>query len=125
MPTNRQPPRRRGRYGRAGARGTEATSFTPHASAFRRAVERRSAVPLLALRGVPRWTMPVAMAALLLVGLAAPRWIGVLALVSLATFLTWLCYLSWPALQARGRVLRTAAILVLCAAAAGQGVGAL
>lgn len=92
-------------------------------SPLRRAVERRSATALVALRRIPRWALPLATAAVLLLGLAGPRWVGAAALLALASFLAWLCFLSWPALQATGRLLRVVAILAVLAVAVLRALG--
>jgi hypothetical protein len=93
--------------------------YTPDASGTRQAVERASARPLLYLRQLPRWLVPVAMLALLVIGFAVPG-IGAAALVLLAACLAWLAYLSWPGLGGQGRLLRIAAVACLLALAAVQ-----
>ena len=85
-------------------------------SGTRLAVERRSAAQLVFLRQLPGWAAPLVMAALLIVGLAVRGWGGAIALCLVAIFITWLGYLSWPALSilARaGRLLVTAFVLAL------------
>lgn len=79
----------------------------------RRAVEQASARPLLYLRQLPRWLPPALLAALLIAGLAIPGWAGAVALLVVAAFLGWLGYISWPALDAQGRVLRVVAMIAL------------
>jgi hypothetical protein len=89
----------------------------------RSSVERSSARPLLFLRQLPAWLPPLATLALLITGFALPGWIGGTALALVAVFLGWLGYLSWPALAARGRLLRVAAVacvLVLAVIQAGR-----
>ncbi|MQA98339.1 MAG: hypothetical protein GEV11_28455 [Streptosporangiales bacterium] len=80
--------------------------FTAGATGARAAVERRSATPLLYLHQMPRWVMPVLLAALMLAGLAARGPVGALALTLVAAFLGWLGYLSWPSLTPGKRAIR-------------------
>lgn len=79
---------------------------------LRRTVERRSAPVLLWLSSRPRFLLPALVAVLLVGGLAAPAAYGRPLLAALALLLLWLSYLSWPALDGRGRAVR-AAVLVL------------
>lgn len=74
-------------------------------------------VPLLRLRAMPRWFMPVALGGFLLLGLfISSAWAG-LFLLAVALFLGWLTALSWPALQPPARVLRAAVVAVVAIAA--------
>jgi hypothetical protein len=73
-------------------------------------MERSSARPLVLLHQLPRWVVPILAAGLLVVGLTVPGWGGAAALVLVAAFLGWLAALSWPALNANGRLLRLAAV---------------
>jgi hypothetical protein len=86
----------------------------------RQAVERRSTVLLLYLRGLPRWLPPFALAGLLVAGLVVRGWGGAVALCLVAGFLGWLAFLSWPRVAGGGRLARVAAIAVVLAAAALQ-----
>jgi hypothetical protein len=83
-----------------------------------RPAEQRSAVPLIYLRQLPSWLMPMVIAALFVVGLAVRGWAGAVALGLVAAFMAWLAYLSWPALAARGRLGRVLAIAALLGLAA-------
>ncbi len=94
--------------------------YTPGAGGTRQAVEGRSARVLLLLHQLPRWLVPVLMAALLVTGLAVRGPGGGAALVAMAAVLGWLAYLSWPSLGGQGRLLRAAAILAALVAAAVQ-----
>lgn len=105
--------------GRAGGQGrTDARSrrplpageqfFTPGATGFRRAVELKSAAPLVFLFQLPRWILPVVMVILLLAGLAVPDWRGGLAVLPVLAFVAWLAYLSWPSLRPGGKLMRVA-----------------
>jgi uncharacterized protein DUF6703 len=86
----------------------------------RRAIERRSAMALLYLRGLPRWIAPLVLAALLVAGLALRGWGGAVALCVVAVFLGWLAFLSWPRAAAAGRAGRLAALACVLALAAYQ-----
>jgi hypothetical protein len=92
--------------------------FTPGATGLRRAVELKSATPLVFLFQLPRWLVPVVMVVLMLVGVVVPDWRGALAVVPVLAFVIWLAYLSWPTLRIGGRVLRVAlaTFLILLAA---------
>jgi len=82
--------------------------FTPGATGLRRAVELKSAAPLVFLFQLPRWVLPVGMVVLLLAGLAVPDWRGAIAVLPVLAFVLWLAYLSWPSLRPGGRLLRIA-----------------
>jgi len=86
----------------------------------RQAAEQHSAVALLYLRGLPRWLLPLVLAALLIAGLAVRGWGGAAALGLVAAFLSWLAFLSWPRAAAGGRLARVAAVALLLAVAAFQ-----
>ena len=88
---------------------------------LRRTVERYSAPVLLWLSSRPRFLLPALVAVLLVGGLAAPAAYGLPMLAVLTLLLGWLSYLSWPALDARARLLR-AAMLALIAVALAQRV---
>ncbi|WP_233507793.1 DUF6703 family protein [Spongiactinospora gelatinilytica] len=92
--------------------------FTPGATGFRKAVEERSAAPLVFLFGLPRWVVPVLMVALLLVGFAVPDWRGGVAVLPVAGFVGWLAYMSWPSLRVGGRLMRVALLTFLALLAA-------
>jgi hypothetical protein len=83
----------------------------------RRALTELSARPLLYLRQLPGWLVPLALAALLIAGLALRGWPAAAALAVLAAFLGWLAALSWPTLRGRERLLRAAAITAVLAVA--------
>ncbi len=83
---------------------------------LRRTVERASAPVLLWLSSRPKFLLPALVAVLLVGGLAAPAAYGLPLLGVLTVLLVWLSYLSWPALDGRGRLLR-AAMLALIAIA--------
>jgi hypothetical protein len=83
---------------------------TPGASETRQAVERFSARPLVFLHQLPRWVLLLVVLGLLISGFAVPGWIGAIALLLVAVLLGWLAYLSWPSINAPGRVLRVIAL---------------
>ncbi|MGE5288973.1 MAG: DUF6703 family protein [Micromonosporaceae bacterium] len=89
------------------------TFFTPDATGLRREVERRSAGPLVFLHQLPGWAVPLAFVAVLVTGLAVKGWIGAAALAVVTASLGWFSYLSWPSLEAPGRMLRAATIIAL------------
>nr|WP_246062074.1 DUF6703 family protein [Haloactinospora alba] len=76
-------------------------------------MERRSAVPLLVLHNAPRWTLPVTMAVVFIVGLLAAGVVGAVLLAALGGFFGWLAFLAWPNLRSRDRAMRVAVILIL------------
>lgn len=85
---------------------------------MRRRVERRSAVTLVYLRGLPRFVVPLVVLAVAAGGVLAPPPVGGVLLALVLVGIAWLAYLSWPALDPAGRVVR-ALVLVLLAVAVG------
>src|SRR5262249_44501622 len=83
--------------------------YTPQASPARSSLERSSARPLLLLHQLPVWLVPLVLLALLVTGLAVPRWIRAGALVPVAGVLGWLGAGSRPRLCPRPRALRRGA----------------
>ncbi|RKS74825.1 hypothetical protein BZB76_3347 [Actinomadura pelletieri DSM 43383] len=92
---------------------------------LRAAIERRSAAPVVFLHRLPRWTLLVAVFALLVVGMAGSGWVAAAGLLVLAAALAWFAYLNWPALDGSGRALRIVALAILLAFALGRGIGRL
>jgi hypothetical protein len=88
-------------------------------SDFQKYVAKISSPYLVRLHALPRWVIPILMTFLLLVGLLAnPNetwgfWIGFLALMFIAFFLTWLLILSWMILVPTSRLLRILVIGLL------------
>lgn len=76
-------------------------------------MERRSAVPLVYLRSLPRAVVPLVVLAVAAGGLLAPPPVGGLLLLVLAAVLLWLAYLSWPALDRVGRGLRAVTVVLV------------
>jgi hypothetical protein len=95
---------------------------TPGASRARQAAEERSAVPLLFLRQLPSWLLPLVLVALLIAGLALRGPGAAAALVGVALVLAWLALLSWPRLALGGRLGRGAVIALVLGAAVIQGL---
>jgi hypothetical protein len=93
------------------------TLLTPSASTSRQNIEQRSAAPLLMLRQLPVWLAPVILVALLVTGLAVRTWPGAVALCGVAGVLGWLAAVSWPRLNAQGRLLRVVVIAAVLVAA--------
>jgi hypothetical protein len=90
--------------------------YTPDASRTRQSVEQRSAAPLIFLRQLPPWLLPLVLVVLLIAGLAVAGPAGAVALCGVAVVLAWLALLSWPRLTAGGRLGRAvvlAAVLVV------------
>ncbi|MET7330060.1 DUF6703 family protein [Nonomuraea sp. NPDC005650] len=93
--------------------------FTPGATGLRKAVERRSAVPMTYLfTQVPRWTAPTVLVILLLAGFAVANPLGGVAVLPAIAFIGWLAYLSWPSLGIGGKVMRVAMLTFLALLAA-------
>lgn len=76
-------------------------------------MERHSATPMVFLHGLPRWVLPIGLALLLASGMIMKGWPAAIPLLLLTAFLGWFGYLSWPALDLSGRLLRIAACAVL------------
>lgn len=113
--SSNRPARRRGRPLPPGN-----TLFTPDASPGRQAVEQRSAAPLLFLRQLPAWIVPVSLAVAVFGGLTVRGPVGAVLLGLGAAFLAWLAAVSWPRLTPRGRLGRVAIIAVVLAVAVVQ-----
>lgn len=90
-----------------------ASFYTPDASPLRRAVERRSAVPLVLLHNAPRWVLPVAMVGVFFAGLLLSGVTGALLLAVLAAFFGWLAFLAWPRLRLPERIMRCVVVATL------------
>jgi hypothetical protein len=99
-----------GRPAPAGRSAPAGRPGTPGASDTRQAVERFSARPLVFLTQLPRWVLLLIVLGLLISGFAVPGWIGAIALLLVAILLGWLAYLSWPSINASGRVMRVVAL---------------
>lgn len=89
------------------------TSPRPPATGLRRAVEERSRPVLVALSRQPKALLPLLSAALLAGVVFGPGSVSLLCIVLLVVLVGWLSYLSWPAVDARGRLVRVAALVLL------------
>jgi hypothetical protein len=85
----------------------------PTAPGLRGAVERRSAPVLTWLSMQPKVLLPLGSLALLLGGFLAPPVLAVPMLLLLLVLMAWLTYLSWPAVQGGGRVVRVMTVLLI------------
>jgi hypothetical protein len=94
----------------ADARPAPVGPVTPGASGTRQAVERFSARPLFFLAHLPRWIPMLVALGLLVTGFIVPGLIGAAVLLLVAIFLGWLAYMSWPRINASGRVMRVIAM---------------
>ncbi len=95
---------------RSSGRGRPTAGPTaPPQSAFRSRLNRTSAPALLWMHSLPRWVVPVGMAALLASGLflaGSLTWLGTLLLAIVTAFVVWLYALSWPVLAPGARLAR-------------------
>jgi hypothetical protein len=87
--------------------------LTPNGSPFRHAVERRSAVVAVFLHRLPRAVPGLVVVALVAAGLLAPPAVSGVVLLVVAALLTWLVFLSWPALPAPGKAVRLLVIALV------------
>lgn len=85
----------------------------PAMSPIRRRVEDLSMPALQWLSGLPRWLVPLFIAALLLVGLFVSGPGSAAALAAVTAFFLWMSYLSWRAVGPLGRLTRVGAIAIL------------
>lgn len=69
-------------------------------------VEATSRPALVRLTRLPRLLVPALFGVLVIVALAAPTPVALLATLVVVGFVGWLTYLSWPAITAGGRVFR-------------------
>jgi hypothetical protein len=76
-------------------------------------MERRSAAPLLFLRQLPAWLIPVLFAVLVFGGLIVRGPAGAVLLLLAAIFLGWLAAVSWPRLTPLGRAGRSAIVALV------------
>ncbi len=84
-------------------------------SSVRTAVERRSAPLLVVLSRQPRALLPIVSAGLLAGVVFLPPAVAAGCLVLLLAQVGWLSYLSWPAVDGRGRAVRIASLALLLA----------
>jgi hypothetical protein len=91
---------------------TKATA-PPARSAFRRRLEMLSAPVLIRMNVMPKWFVPLVLAAFLIGGLVIPSRLSGLLLLVVAAFLGWLVAISWPLVKPRGRLLRVAVVALV------------
>lgn len=84
------------------------------------AFQRWSAPLLVRLAALPRWSLVVGLAALLVAGLVLSGWPGAVVLGALALFLAWLAALGWSRLSPAAALLRVVTILLVVVAAVRQ-----
>lgn len=72
-----------------------------------------SAPTLVRLNLMPKWFVPVLLAAFLIGGLVIPSRLSGLLLLVVAAFLAWLVAISWPLVSPRGRLLRVAVVALV------------
>ncbi len=85
--------------------GSQDMSTDPYGSGFSAWVAKKTGFLLYWLSQRPRWLLPIAVAALFLIGLLWVPW-GAIALVLLVILISWLNILSWPSLTTSGRIIR-------------------
>lgn len=76
-------------------------------------VERTSRPLLLRLHAWPRPVLPLLTVVLVMAGVLAPAAVGLVALVVVALFVSWIAYLSWPAVSGPGRLVRIAMVALV------------
>lgn len=108
---------------RSGNPATRASMAGQPTSASRAQVARRSQSLIIRLSQLPRLVIPVTMLVLMLIGLMAPLPLALPALALIVVFVLWLAYISWPALDNRGRLLRGIMLGAVVGAAVGRAVG--
>ncbi len=82
-------------------------------SPFRVSVEKASRRLLTRLHRLPRLLLPLLTGILFAVGVLGPLTLGLIALAIIFVFVTWLAYLSWPAVATGGKVMRLLMVLLV------------
>jgi hypothetical protein len=125
-PARKAPARQPGRPPTRRPGGTRAATaeprpfLTPGGSAFRHALERRSATILLFLGRLPRAVPALFVVGLVALALMAPPVAGSVALLLIALLLGWLVFLSWPGIRTPARAIRVVVIAIVVAYAAAR-----
>ena len=83
------------------------------APTLRSQVERTSRPLLLRLHAWPRPVLPLVTLVLVMAGVLAPAAVGLVALLVVALFVSWIAYLSWPTVSGPGRLVRVAMVGLL------------
>jgi hypothetical protein len=89
--------------------GTAPASRSP----FRLSVENASRSLLTRLHRLPRLLLPLVTGILFAVGVLGPLTIALIALAAIFVFVTWLAYLSWPAVTAGGKLMRLLMVVLV------------
>ena len=105
---------------RSGNPAKRAQAASPPASSTRGRVNDRSRALLVRLSALPPLLIPGAILLLMLVGLTAPLYAALPALLVIAAFVIWLAYLSWPVLDTKGRLVRGIMVGAVLAALVGR-----
>jgi hypothetical protein len=109
---------------RSGSASTRSSSTGRSVSPQARGVVAVRSRPILEwLSRLPPLVVPVAMLALMLVGLTTPLPYALPALAVAAAFVAWLGYLSWPVLSSGGRLLRIVMVGLIVGAGVGRAFG--
>jgi ABC-type multidrug transport system fused ATPase/permease subunit len=86
------------------------------ATGARRTLEVKTGPLLVMIHSMPRWVLPVSLAAALFFGLLLDgswAWLGAILLGVIAVFLAWLLALSWPLLSTSSRLIRSVVVLAV------------
>lgn len=86
-------------------------------------MSNRSRGILVQLAMLPPIVIPAVMLVLMLVGLTGPVWLGLIALGLAAVFVGWLAFISWPALDTKGRLVRGLMLGLVIGAGVGRANG--
>lgn len=90
---------------------------------MRAGIAERSRARLVRLSQLPPLVVPAVMLVLMLVGLLAPLYAAIPALLVIAAFVIWLAYISWPVLDSGGRTLRIVMVGAVASAFVGRITG--
>lgn len=88
-------------------------SGTPGSATLRSRIEAVSRPLLVRLHRMPGFVVPMVTVLLFAVGALAPVPIAMAALVLAFVFIAWIGYLSWPAVNTSGRLLRLAMLTLI------------
>ena len=87
---------------------------------MRQRIETSSRPVLVRLHRLPRLVVPLVTVLLFVIGALAPVAVGLTALAVALVFMTWIAYLSWPAVDTTGRLLRLAMLTLIIFLAASR-----
>ncbi len=91
---------------RSGNPATRANSPSTTPDRGHSALRARSRPLLVRLSRLPKLVIPAVMLACMLIGLAAPLPVALVALALATAFVAWLAVLSWPVLDVKGKFVR-------------------